>query len=255
MDSAPNADQVKRSPVQIPDTTRLWNWCFVLGALFWVIALLLWWQRGIDEAVLFYFDPQRIDYSALIAFSKILSSYGMAAISTLFVVYLVFSKFLKSFDAPLTVYFYTICSFGISGIAGDLLKQVFARPRPRIPFGSELLILSTSTAPAIPSGHATKSIALILPFLLLVNHSKSLHKGIKIIISLIGIGVCFSRISLGAHYLSDVLAGIGTALLGLPLTMIFANMVLRNVNQDRLQTLSIVWGFLLVFLTLVFIVL
>jgi undecaprenyl-diphosphatase len=255
MDSSLNINQGNSLPVEIHTPKRIWTWCFVLGSLFWISALVLWWQEGIDQAILFYFDPQRINYSPLIAFSKLLSSYGMAAISTLFVVYLVLSKFLTSFDAPLTVYFYTICSFGISGIAGDLLKQVFARPRPRIPFGSELLIMSTSTAPAIPSGHATKSIALILPFLLLVNHSKSLHRGVKIIISLIGIGVCFSRISLGAHYLSDVLAGIGTALLGLPLTMLFANMVLRNVNQDRLQTLSIVWGFLLVFLTLVFIVL
>lgn len=255
MEATPKANQGHSLPVEILAPKRTWTWCFVLGAFFWISALVLWWQEGIDQAILFYFDPQRIDYSPLIAFSKILSSNGMAAISTLFVAYLVFSKFQKSFDAPMTVYFYTICSFGISGIVGDLLKQVFARPRPRIPFGSELLILSTSTAPAIPSGHATKSIALILPFLLLVNHSKSLHKGVKIIISLIAIGVCFSRISLGAHYLSDVLAGIGTALAGLPLTMLFANMVLRNVTQDRLQTLSIVWGFLLVFLTLVFIVL
>lgn len=255
MDLSPNANQGEFGPIPIPDTKRIWNWCFALGALFWISALVIWWQGGIDQKILFYFDPQRVAYSSLISLSKAFSSYGMAAVSTLFVIYLVLSKFIRKLDAPLTVYFYTICSFGLSGIAGDLLKQVFSRPRPRAIFGSELLILSTSTAPALPSGHATKSIALILPFLLLVSHTKGVHKGIKAVIALIGIGVCFSRIALGAHYLSDVLAGIGMALIGLPLTMIFANMLLRKMPQDRLPAMSIVWGLLLVFLTLVFIAL
>jgi hypothetical protein len=60
---------------------------------------------------------------------------------------------------------------------------------------------------------------------------------------------------LGAHFLSDVLAGIGTALIGLPLSMLFANMVLRKAKQEQLPFLSIVWGILLIFLTAVFIAL
>jgi len=133
------------------------------------------------------------------------------------------------------------------------LKGVFARPRPLTTYGSEILVWSQSATPSIPSGHATKSIALVLPFLLLVSHSKNLHKGIKIVIGLIAGGVCFSRIVLGAHYVSDVLAGIGMALIGLPLSMMFANMLLRKMKQERLPMLSYVWGFLLIFLTWVFI--
>jgi len=60
---------------------------------------------------------------------------------------------------------------------------------------------------------------------------------------------------LGAHYVSDVLAGIGMALIGLPLSMMFANMILRKMNQEQLPKLSYVWGFLLIFLTLVFLAL
>jgi membrane-associated phospholipid phosphatase len=96
---------------------------------------------------------------------------------------------------------------------------------------------------------------LVLPFILLVSHSKNLHKGIKIVIGLIAGGVCFSRIVLGAHYVSDVLAGIGMALIGLPLSMMFANMVLRKMKQEQLPKLSYVWGFLLIFLTWVFVAL
>jgi membrane-associated phospholipid phosphatase len=169
--------------------------------------------------------------------------------------YLLVSKKFTYLDAPLTVYFYTICSFGISGIAGDLLKEILARPRPAATYGSEIMVLSDAVTYAIPSGHATKSIALILPFILLVRHSKHLHKGIKIVIALIAGGVCFSRIVLGAHYVSDVLAGIGMALIGLPLSMMFANMLLNKMKQEQLPRLSYVWGLLLIFLTWVFIIL
>jgi membrane-associated phospholipid phosphatase len=115
--------------------------------------------------------------------------------------------------------------------------------------------LSRSATPAIPSGHATKSIALVLPFILLVGNSKPLHGVIKVVIGLIAGGVCFSRIVLGAHYLSDVLAGIGMAFIGLPFSMMFANMPLRKANQEQLPKLSYVWGFLLIFLTAVLVTL
>jgi len=245
----------KGTPIHLPDTKTIWMVCIVLGAVFWIVGLVLWGQQGIDKAVLFFYDPKRIGNDPVVILSKWLSSYGMAAITVLFVVYLLFSKMVKSLDAPLTIYFYTICSFGLSGIAGDLLKEVFTRPRPAAIYGSEILALSQAATPAIPSGHATKSVALVLPFILLVSHSKDLHKVVKIVIALIAGGVCFSRIVLGAHYLSDVLAGIGMALIGLPLSMLFANMVLRKAKQEQLPTLSLVWGVLLIFLTIVFMVL
>jgi undecaprenyl-diphosphatase len=252
MKDAKSSKKDHGTPIKLPETKQLWIICVILGALFWIIGLVLWWQQGLDKAVLFYFNPMRIAKAPMVIFSKWLTSYGMAAITSIFITYLILSKVIKSLDAPLTIYFYTICSFGISGIAGDLLKFILARPRPLATFGSELLIWSDSTSYAIPSGHATKSIALILPFLLIVSNNKALHKGIKILTTLIAVGVCFSRIVLGAHYVSDVLAGIGTALIGLPVSMMFANMVLRKAKQEKLPTLSIVWGLLLVFLTAVF---
>ena len=247
-----DAKMEKGTPILLPDTKRIWIACFVLGTVLWAIALILWAQGEIDETVLFYFDPMRIAMDPIVVLSKWFSANGMATITILFVVYLLVSKKVKYLDAPLTVYFYIICSYGLSGIAGDLLKEVFARPRPIATYGSEILVISQSLTPAIPSGHATKSVALVLPFILLVSHSKNLHKGMKIVIGLIAGGVCFSRIVLGAHYVSDVLAGMGMALIGLPLTMMFANMALRKMNQEQLPKLSYVWGFLLLFMTWVF---
>jgi undecaprenyl-diphosphatase len=243
------------TPIVIPNYRRMWIFCFVLGTVFWIFALILWAQEGIDKAVLFYYNPIRIAMEPIVVVSKWLTSNGMAAITILFVIYLIASKKFTTLDAPLTINFYTICSFGLSGIAGDLLKLAISRPRPAITYGREIMVLSKSLSYAIPSGHATKSIALVLPFILLVKHSKHIHKGIKILIGSIAVGVCFSRIVLGAHYVSDVLAGIGTALIGLPLSMMFANMVIKKMKQEQLPMLSNIWGILLVFLTIIFMVL
>jgi len=243
------------TPIVLPDTKKMWIACFVSGAVFWLIGLILWKQGQIDENVLFYFNDARILYTPIVALSKWFSSYGMAFTAGIFVVYLLISQKFKYFDALLTYYLYTICSFGLSGIAGDLLKEVLSRPRPAVTYASQILAISQSATPAIPSGHATKSIALILPFILLVPNSKNLHKAIKIVITLIASGVCVSRIVLGAHYLSDVIAGIGMALIGLPFSMMFANMILRKMTQEKLPLLSKVWGVLLIFLIFVFIIL
>ena len=249
-----NANKDKGTPILLPNAKSIWITCFVLGAVSWIIGLVLWGQQGIDKTVLFYFNAMRIANDPIIILSQWLSSYGMAVITVIFVAYLLVSQKIKSLDAPLTVYFYTICSYGWSGIAGDVLKEIFARPRPVVTFGSEVLVLSQAVTGTFPSGHATKSIALMLPFILLVDDSKNLHKAIKIVIALIAGGVCFSRILLGAHYVSDVVAGIGMALTGLPLSMLFANMVLRKTNQERLPFMSKIWGMLLIFLTYVFMI-
>jgi len=250
-----DSNKEKGIPIPLPDARKTWIVCLALGAVFWMIGLVLWWQAGIDKAVLFYYNPMRVANDPIVILSQWLSSSGMAVITAILVLYLLFSMKFKSLDAPLTVYFYTICSYGLSGIVGDILKEIFARPRPATTFGSQILALSDAVTSAIPSGHATKCVALILPFLLLVGNSKNIHKAVKIVIALIAIGICFSRIVLGAHYLSDVLAGIGMALVGLPLSMLFANLLLRKMPPERLPLLSKIWGLLLIVLTYLFMLL
>ena len=49
--------------------------------------------------------------------------------------------------------------------------------------------------------------ALALPFLLLITAKDNWHRGVKILLAIIAFGVCYSRVLLGAHYVSDVLAG------------------------------------------------
>ena len=89
-----------------------------------------------------------------------------------------------------------------------LLKEVFGRPRP------ELFVLETLYARPVsasfPSGHATASMVLylVLAYLLVRLGGKGVFRWIVIAVSgvlIVLIGV--SRMYLGVHYPSDVLAG------------------------------------------------
>lgn len=86
-------------------------------------------------------------------------------------------------------------------ILNQILKRIFIRPRPD--YG-----MLTLTGYSFPSGHSMASVAFYGYLAYLIHKSKIKHKktyiGILIlIVTLIGI----SRIYLGAHYATDVIAG------------------------------------------------
>jgi undecaprenyl-diphosphatase len=116
-----------------------------------------------------------------------------------------------------------------------------------------VLVLSQAATSALPSGHATKSLALALPLLFLAPGRSLLQRAVKLLVLIMALGVGLSRVVLGAHYVSDVLAGMGTALAGLPLAVFFANVVLKRTSPEKLRKRRMVWGFLLVVLTCLFV--
>ncbi len=91
-----------------------------------------------------------------------------------------------------------------------LMKLSFERARPV--FEQPLVTLHTYS---FPSGHASGA-TLFYGFLacLLVRHVAASAKRIAIIAgaALLVVGVCVSRVYLGAHYLTDVLAGMAEGL-------------------------------------------
>lgn len=91
-----------------------------------------------------------------------------------------------------------------------LMKFAFARARPV--FDEPLVVLHTYS---FPSGHASGA-TLFYGFLacLLVRHIASNGKRAAIIFAaaLMVAAVCFSRVYLGAHYMTDVIAGVAEGL-------------------------------------------
>jgi undecaprenyl-diphosphatase len=144
--------------------------------------------------------------------------------------------------------------FGIAGIGGDLLKEILGRSRPFVEYAGEINALSSAATPAFPSGHATKSVALALPFLILVAPKDNWRKGVKILLAVLALGVCYSRVVLGAHYVSDVLAGMGMALICLPVVTVLSNKILSRMTEERLQFAIKIWAAVLLGLMLFLVV-
>lgn len=234
-----------------------WRWvCIGLGALLWASGLLLWAQQAsgpsIDQDALFYCEPLRQADTWAVHTARWLTSYGMAGITAIYVLLLLIGTRFKQLELAAGLFLLVIFSFGFSGICGDLLKELLARPRPLATYAGQVMVLSDADTPALPSGHATKSLALALPLLLLAPGRSLFQRGTRALVLIMALGVGSSRVVLGAHYLSDVLAGMGTALVGLPAAVFFANLLLRRIHPRQLPRMRLVWGLLLAALTCLF---
>jgi undecaprenyl-diphosphatase len=233
------------TPTKLPAMKPSWQIALFAGIPFWIAAIALWLQKGIDERLLFFFNPARIEYSPLIWLSELLSDYGIAAITIIYIIYFLAALKFKQLDAPLTIYLFLVLSLSLSGVAGNLLKELFARPRPFTTYAEQIFVYSDSSSYSIPSGHATQSAALILPFIVYVSSRSRLHRMLKIVLITLTFSILLSRITLGEHYLSDVLGGLGTACIGLPFAIFFSRSNLKDTTQDELPMLSKIWWVLL----------
>ncbi|MEI7960912.1 MAG: phosphatase PAP2 family protein [archaeon] len=85
------------------------------------------------------------------------------------------------------------------GVIAGGLKILIARPRP-----TEVIALVIETSPAFPSAHST----LMAAYAIYGWLSKWVQKYLKYLLIILTILVGISRLYLGVHYLSDVLAGL-----------------------------------------------
>jgi len=213
----------------------------VIAIVLWSSAFFLWWQVELDKWLLISQNMLRTN-DLMVGVAQVVTKYGMSIIVLVYLLYLLFAfKYEKLRDAY-RIYLLVFLMFGFAGIGGDILKEIFNRPRPFVEYAGEIYTLSNAETPAFPSGHATKSVALALPFLLLIAAKDNLHKGVKILLAIVAFGVCYSRVLLGAHYVSDVLAGVGMALMVFPLVILLNNKIMSKMTKERLNFAIKIWA-------------
>jgi len=235
-------DQLKLSGADLIQKTSKKQWisfCIVF-LISWSISLFLWFQVEADRHILFTLNNSNFG-SGLLIINRLSSQYGMPVIVFIYMLYLALSLKFTDLKKLRKVFLLIIFSFAVAGISGDILKVIFNRLRPFHEYTNELSFFTRSASPAFPSGHSTKSVALVLPFLFYAKYKGRFHTLVKCILVCVALMVCFSRIFLGAHYLSDVLAGIGWVFLCLPVSAILSNKLLRKMTYQRFEFAAKIW--------------
>lgn len=75
------------------------------------------------------------------------------------------------------IYLLVFLMVGLAGIGGARVEEILDRPRPFVEYAGEISVFSNTQTPAFPSGHGTKSVALALPFSLLISPKDNWHRG------------------------------------------------------------------------------
>lgn len=227
---------------------------FLASFLFYIIAIILCNHNTFDCALVLHFNYV-YENEFILRFFRLLSHFGIQSITLLYVLFLILSIKKDDLQNETPLLYLIVISLIIAGISGDLLKEVFDKARPAILLSGQVSVKSIHETPGFPSGHATKSMALTMPFILMASRKNYLIFVFKLLLFMGAISVCYSRIALQSHFLSDILAGIGTVLFFLPITVWLTNRLFTKfkINITTLNHLSQKTMLMLIFLALTFI--
>ena len=120
-----------------------------------------------------------------------------------------------------------IVNLGLSAVTNFIVKNIVQRPRP---IGHRLI---NETGYSLPSGHSMVSMAFYGYLIFLIYRyvkNKKLKISLIVILSLLIILIGLSRVYLGVHYTTDVLAGY---LLGISYLVVYVYIVNKIKNKGK----------------------
>jgi undecaprenyl-diphosphatase len=210
------------------------------GLLCMLVAITVWMQHDLDRAVLTWSAGAR-ENAVIVQLAHALTRYGMALIAFGLLAYMATTYLVPSLADTRRLFVVVLLSFVVIGLGGDLLKEVIRRSRPSIENASDANVKAKDGSSSFPSGHATKSLALAVPFVIFVPNRRRWIVLLKSLLLLVALSVCLSRMLLARHYLSDVLGASGLVLLLLPVVVLAGNRILTRIPVEKLGRATIGW--------------
>ncbi len=207
--------------------------------IFTILSALLWLQPILETNIVighnvFYEIP------TLLAIMKWITRYGLNVMELSFGLLILLT--LKSGSQRLNqpVFLAVLLTSVFGSFAGDWLKEIFDRARPAAELAGQIANTYISNSPSFPSGHATTSMGMALPFLFFSPQSDRLTRLFKILIVTIAILVCYSRIALQYHYVSDITGSIAFTSAFALISLWTSNVVYAVIKtgETRMKTLA-----------------
>lgn len=155
-----------------------------------------------DKAVLAWFVEHRTDF--LISIARLLSVLG--SFVSLAILSVLIAVVEKASDRRWCLALAPLIALLVASLTSTCAKVLFGRERPPVTVHA-----TTVTLAAFPSGHATDAAACLLAAALLLALTVARRRYVQVLLLLAGLLLAglvgLSRLILGVHWLSDVVAG------------------------------------------------
>jgi membrane-associated phospholipid phosphatase len=199
------------------------------AAFYWLIGIVI---AAMAIAVSFYFDNSVRDFMAqhqsraMRDFMRYVSLFGDWPSHTALGLILLGIAWIRGSKEWTRIFLAMLIAMSIAGVTGHVIKRTIPRPRPsvqtNIRWGGSRL---SSKYHSFPSGHVGASTAFFATLFFAKRRIGFACLPIPILIA-------FSRMYIGAHYLSDVVCA---AILGTLCALLVTHFFLRQIENRRSQ--------------------